>query len=184
MVTFDEAEASGDEADSSACCNEQPGPNTPSPGGPEPGPGGGRVGAVMLSPCIRGESVDRTPYNHYSMLRSFEDGFGLAHLGYAAQAGLVPFGGKTFTRTGCGERMRLSAKGAAGDAAKHTVRFRVRATLARCRRGVKVSFAGRQRRTGSRGRAPITTRKSGKLTARATKPGCLADSLRVRVRVG
>src|SRR5205814_9986848 len=36
VITFDEAESS----DASACCNEQPGPNTTNPGGLTPGPGG------------------------------------------------------------------------------------------------------------------------------------------------
>jgi hypothetical protein len=108
IVTFDEAEGGGPDADSSACCNEQSGPNTPSPGGPHAGPGGGRVGAVVLSPCIRPGTVDKTPYNHYSMLRSVEDGFGLEHLGYAGQAGLEPFGSKLFTRPSCHKRRHHS----------------------------------------------------------------------------
>ena len=36
-------------------------------------------------------------YNHYSLLRSIEDFFGLPHLGYAAAAGLRPFGSDIFT---------------------------------------------------------------------------------------
>lgn len=107
IVTFDEAEALGDDADSSACCHEQPGPNVIPPNTPgfiTPGPGGGRIGAVLLSPCIRPGSVDRTPYNHYSLLRWVEDDFGLPHLGYAGQAGLKPFGSKTLNRPRCGRR--------------------------------------------------------------------------------
>jgi len=90
MVIFDEGEISGSGADSSACCNEQSGPNTASPG--IFGPGGGRVGAVLISKWIRPGSVNDTPYNHYSLLRSVEDLFRLDHLGYAGQVGLVPFG--------------------------------------------------------------------------------------------
>ena len=101
IVTFDEAEDIGSAADSSACCNEQPGPNTPSPGGLNPGPGGGRVGAVMVSPCIKRKTVTKKPYNHYSMLRSIERNFGLPFLGYARQAGLRPFGRDVFTRPKC-----------------------------------------------------------------------------------
>jgi phosphatidylinositol-3-phosphatase len=93
IITFDEAEAEpGEQGDASACCNERPGPNTVNPGGPIPGPGGGRIGAVMLSNCIRPGTVSTEPYNHYSLLRSIEDNFGLPHLGFAAQAGLRPFG--------------------------------------------------------------------------------------------
>jgi len=104
IVTFDEAEASGGEADARACCNEQPGPNTINPGGPVPGPGGGRTGTILISPCIKPGSVDRHPYNHYSMLRTVENNFRLPHLGFAGQAGLKPFGATAFNRPGCGER--------------------------------------------------------------------------------
>ena len=104
IITFDESEGSGADADSSACCGEQPGPNLVPPDTPgllNPGPGGGRIGAVLLSPCIKPGSVNRTPYNHYSMLRSIEDNFRLPHLGYAGQAGLRPFGAKTLNRHNC-----------------------------------------------------------------------------------
>ncbi|GAC1318275.1 MAG: hypothetical protein NVSMB25_07480 [Thermoleophilaceae bacterium] len=94
IVTFDE---SGN--DSTACCNEQSGPNTPNPGGPQAGPGGGRIGAVLLSPYIQPGSVNQTPYNHYGLLRSVEDLFGLGHLGYAGQSGLRAFGDDVFNRT-------------------------------------------------------------------------------------
>jgi hypothetical protein len=93
VIAFDEAAN-----DSSACCGEQSGPNTPAPGGQSGGPGGGRTGAVMLSPFIAPGTVSDHSYNHYSLLRSIEDSFGLAHLGYAAGPGLRPFGSDIFTR--------------------------------------------------------------------------------------
>jgi phosphatidylinositol-3-phosphatase len=105
IVTFDEAEAEGAEADSSACCNEQPGPNLippDTPGGIHPGPGGGRIGAVMVSPCIRRGTVTKQKYNHYSLLRSIEKNFGLPYLGYAGQRGLRPFGADILNRPSCG----------------------------------------------------------------------------------
>jgi phosphatidylinositol-3-phosphatase len=92
VVTFDEAED-----DSSACCGEQPGPNTPAPGGQSGGPGGGRTGAVLLAPTIAPGTTTSQDYNHYSLLRSIEDFFGLPHLGYAAAPGLRPFGSDVFT---------------------------------------------------------------------------------------
>lgn len=94
IVTFDEGEVSGSGFDSSACCNEPSGPNTPLPG--ITGPGGGRVGAVLVSRYIRAGSLNDTPYNHYALLRSIEDLFALDHLGYAAQEGLVAFGSDVF----------------------------------------------------------------------------------------
>jgi hypothetical protein len=39
------------------------------------------------------------PYNHYSLLRSVEDIFGLGHLGYAAEPGLRAFGPDVFTNS-------------------------------------------------------------------------------------
>ncbi len=92
VIAFDEAGS-----DSSACCNEQSGPNTLAAGGPSGGPGGGRTGAVLLSPFIRPGTVSTQQYNHYSFLRSVEDAFGLAHLGYAAAPGLRAFGTDIFT---------------------------------------------------------------------------------------
>ena len=91
IVTFDEGTA-GD-----ACCGEQP-----LPGGPQPGrfgPGGGRTGAVLISPFIRPGTVSTRDYNHYSLLRSIEDLFGLPHLGYADMQGLRPFGTDVYTAT-------------------------------------------------------------------------------------
>lgn len=92
IITFDEALSINAEA----CCNQRPGPNTPNPG--VNGPGGGRTGAVLLSRFIRPGTVSNVPYNHYSMLRTVEDLFGLSHLGYANQPGLANFGRDVFTR--------------------------------------------------------------------------------------
>ena len=76
-VTFDESDTS----DASACCNETPGPASPLPG--IIGPGGGRTGAVLLSPLIKGGTVSTVPYNHYSTLATVEDLFGLPRLAQA-----------------------------------------------------------------------------------------------------
>jgi hypothetical protein len=92
LIVFDEAEATGSHADASSCCNEQPGPNTPNPGGPTMGSGGGLTGAVVLSPWATPGSIDATPYNHYSLLRSLQALWGLGPLGYSGQAGLRAFG--------------------------------------------------------------------------------------------
>jgi hypothetical protein len=53
---------------------------------------------VFLSPYIKAGSRNDTPYNHYSLLRSTEDMFGLTHLGYAAQDGLKPFEADVFNQ--------------------------------------------------------------------------------------
>ncbi|MFL5840831.1 MAG: alkaline phosphatase family protein [Thermoleophilaceae bacterium] len=104
IVTFDESVG-----DATACCGEQPGPADPAPGGYAdgiPGPGGGVTGTVLVSPFISpgaadpsGRHLNTTEYNHYSLLRSLEDLFGIdEHLGYAAPDGLVPFGADVFDR--------------------------------------------------------------------------------------
>ncbi len=92
IINFDEALS----IDAAACCREPSGPNTMNPG--VNGPGGGRTGAVLLSRFIKPGTVSNVPYNHYSLLRSIEDVFRLAHLGYAGRAGLASFGRDVFTR--------------------------------------------------------------------------------------
>ena len=89
----------GDLARAAACCGETSGispshPNVPLPG--KTGPGGGRIGAVLLSPLIRPGTVSAVPYNHYSLLRSIEDIFGLPHLGDAAMPQARSFGPDVF----------------------------------------------------------------------------------------
>jgi hypothetical protein len=88
VITFDESD--GPQSDATACCGEGPGPNSPQPG--ITGTGGGRVGALVLSPFTKGGTWSTTPYNHYSLLASIEDTFGLPYLGYAEAPGLNRFG--------------------------------------------------------------------------------------------
>lgn len=99
-----------------SCCGQQPGPNIGplvangqpltlgfenADGSPPnffistPGFGGDRVGGVLLSPFLKPGTVSNVPFNHYSMLKTIEDIFGLGHLGYAGQAGLQGFFGCT-----------------------------------------------------------------------------------------
>lgn len=75
VITVDEAPTTGEYADSSSCCGQ-------------PSPGGGEVGALLLSPFIKGAKISRQSYNDFSMLRSIEDIFGLEHLGYAGLSGV------------------------------------------------------------------------------------------------
>jgi phosphatidylinositol-3-phosphatase len=54
--------------------------------------GGGRVGLLLLSPLVQAGATNATDsYNHFSLLRSIEDLFGLDHLGYAADPALPAF---------------------------------------------------------------------------------------------
>ncbi|WP_244174063.1 alkaline phosphatase family protein, partial [Paraburkholderia ginsengiterrae] len=119
IINFDESSyatvtqsASGEDLifAGATCCSQQPGPNLPA--FPQTSSltykgmtinltkqsfGGDRTGAVMISKFIKPGRVSTVQYNHYSMLKSIEDIFQLDHLGYAAQAGLVGFGGDIFT---------------------------------------------------------------------------------------
>jgi phosphatidylinositol-3-phosphatase len=56
------------------------------------GPGGGRVGAIVLSKYVKPGTVSNKAYNNYSQLRSFEDLFGLKHIGDAQQPQVHSFG--------------------------------------------------------------------------------------------
>jgi phosphatidylinositol-3-phosphatase len=80
VVTGDEAPSSGEFEDSSSCCGQPPYPNYTAPG---LGQGGGQVGALLLSPFIKGATTNQERYNHFSLLRTIEDIFGVRHLGYA-----------------------------------------------------------------------------------------------------
>jgi len=101
VVTSDESDGN----DATACCGEQAGFNTLNAG--ITGPGGGRTGTVLLGRCVQPGSTSTTPYNHYSLLRSLEDIFGITtggsdskgHLGYAGATDLKPFGADVFA--GC-----------------------------------------------------------------------------------
>ena len=90
VVLFDEASTT----DSTACCGETPGPNSPKPG--ITGPGGGRTGAVVVSPFTLPGTTSSTPYNHYSLLASLENIFGLGRLGMA-QTVTTTFGSDVYS---------------------------------------------------------------------------------------
>jgi hypothetical protein len=108
IVTFDEGDADEVklpdgrikmEFEGESCCNQQPGPNlgafpqTQSDAGylvTLRSFGGDRTGTVLLSPFLAPGTVSATPFNHYSLLKSLEDIYGVGtHLGYAGQPGLV-----------------------------------------------------------------------------------------------
>ncbi|WP_406830544.1 alkaline phosphatase family protein [Pedococcus sp. KACC 23699] len=88
VITADESD--GPQSDASACCGEGPSPNSPLPG--IAGPGGGKIGALVISRYTKPNTWSTTSYNHYSLLASIEDLFGLSRLGYAQTPGLNRFG--------------------------------------------------------------------------------------------
>ncbi len=74
VITSDEAPSTGEFADSSSCCGQPSYPNYTSP---EIDHGGGDVGALLLSPFIKGGTSSQDQYDHFSLLRTIEDVFGV-----------------------------------------------------------------------------------------------------------
>ncbi len=53
---------------------------------------GGKVGLLLISKYVKPGSVNVTgEYNHYSLLASIENLFGLSHLGYASSPEVLAF---------------------------------------------------------------------------------------------
>ena len=98
LITVDQAPASGEFADSSSCCGQPQFPNVAA-AGPAGGAhkGGGQVGALLLSPYVKPGSTSQEPFNHFSLLRTIEDFFGLSHLGYAGLAGVSSLPASVFS---------------------------------------------------------------------------------------
>ena len=180
MVTFDESESGAE-----SCCNEPSGPNTPSNGGTTPGTGGGRIGAVLESPCIKPGTVSESPYNHYAALRWMEDNWGLSHLADASTEGLQPFGTDVFDNPGCDTGLPAAGAGGGGGGPgpgpgpapggsstkpatrlkirprhvsagePHRFRLRLASPTGSCRVGASITFAGHKTKTNRRGRASL-----------------------------
>lgn len=97
VITVDEAPSSGEFADSSSCCGQPLFPNDPVKtiaGAPR---GGGTVGALLLSPFVKGGTVSQEEFNHFSLLRTIEDLFSLKHLGYAGASAVKSLEPSMFT---------------------------------------------------------------------------------------
>ncbi len=89
VITFDESDEKDIvDPDAYSCCTASATPVPTVPGGI----GGGLVGALLLSPHIKGGTTSDTVYNHYSLLASIEDIFSLPYLGYAGAFGQHRFG--------------------------------------------------------------------------------------------
>jgi hypothetical protein len=81
------------------------GPSSVTSGGSvTPTGGGGRVGLLLISAYVKPGTVNQNDYfNHFSLLRSIEDLFGLQHLGYAAAPTLPAFDKSVYTGSGTGQ---------------------------------------------------------------------------------
>jgi hypothetical protein len=100
VLTVDQAPSGGEYGDSSSCCGQPAFPNLPAPAGGIGPPGGGQVGALLLSPFIKGGATVQDTYNHFSLLRTVEDLYGLEHLGYAGGKEVSSFAPSLFTKSG------------------------------------------------------------------------------------
>jgi hypothetical protein len=79
FITFDES----DITDTRGCCGNAQ---------------GGRIFTLVLSPHVGTAGADTTTaYNHYSLLRTIEDGFGLPCLAHACDPGVQPLGDDVWT---------------------------------------------------------------------------------------
>jgi phosphatidylinositol-3-phosphatase len=102
VITVDEAPSTGVGADSSSCCGQPAFPALPPPptlpgGGSARPTGGGQVGALLLSPYVKSGTTNQEPFNHFSLLRTIENLFGLPHLGYASESSVGSFEAPVFT---------------------------------------------------------------------------------------
>ena len=70
VITWDENETAGSGQLGTGCCGANP--------------GGGHVVTIVITNHGKLHLTDRTPYNHYSLLRSLEFAFGLPRLAHAA----------------------------------------------------------------------------------------------------
>ena len=60
-------------------------------------PGGGQVGLLLISRYVKAGSLDQVDtFNHFSLLKSVEEIFGLKPLGYARDAALPVFDSAIF----------------------------------------------------------------------------------------
>jgi hypothetical protein len=102
VITTDEAPSSGEFEDSSSCCGQPAFPNLGALGVSPTGrpKGGGTVGALLLSPFIKGPASSVEAYNHFSLLATIEDLFGLKRLGYAGLSAVTPLAPSIFTARG------------------------------------------------------------------------------------
>lgn len=122
-ITFAQAPHTETSTDSSACCGTPEYPNlppavaptsTPPATGPvKPSGGGGRVGMLLISPYVEPGSANETGYyNHFSLLLSIEELFGLPPLGYAAEPALTAFDSTVFNASSAeqGEKSTPTSK--------------------------------------------------------------------------
>jgi hypothetical protein len=76
VITWDEDDFSDSGQLGTGCCGADP--------------GGGHVVTIVITNHGDDHVVDNTAYNHYSLLRTMEDAFGLSHLAHAGDSAVPP----------------------------------------------------------------------------------------------
>ena len=166
IITLDESSID----DASACCGEPAGLNTPMPG--IFGPGGGRIGTLIASPYVQPGSVNETQYNHYSLLRSLENLYGISeHLGYAAMANQPEFGADVFNRPEGGPLPGVPELPAGDMGSTGTVRkLRVHVGRLGRRLRVRVRLTGTDRLVSD---VQVRLKRHGRIVATSGRPRLL-----------
>lgn len=79
IITASQSSPGGENVDSSACCEDRPwyGKDIATSGG-------GRVGALVLSPLVKGGTVVDGRFDHYDLLRTIADSLGVRRPGLAS----------------------------------------------------------------------------------------------------
>jgi phosphatidylinositol-3-phosphatase len=106
-ITSAQAPQNVEAPDTSSCCISPAFPNLPAPppGAPATGPvkptgGGGRVGLLLISPFVEPGTTSETYFNHFSLLATIEELFGLEKIGYAAEPAITGFDESIFNAAG------------------------------------------------------------------------------------
>jgi hypothetical protein len=106
-ITSTEAPQDAEGPDTSSCCISPDFPNLPAPpaeapatGPVKPTGGGGRVGLLLISPFVEPGTTSETYFNHFSLLATIEELFGLEKIGYAAEPAITGFDESTFNAAG------------------------------------------------------------------------------------
>ena len=106
-ITSSQAPQNVEAPDTSSCCISPTFPNLPAPpveapatGPVKPTGGGGRVGLLLISPFVEPGTTSETYFNHFSLLATIEELFGLEKIGYAAEPAITGFDESIFNAAG------------------------------------------------------------------------------------
>ncbi|MGE5408615.1 MAG: alkaline phosphatase family protein [Syntrophothermus sp.] len=126
LITSSLARQTGPTPDTGSCCATpvygnvpEPGPSEIAPGGVKTTGGGGRVGLLLISKFVKPGTVNEgVYYNHFSLLLTIEEMFGLEPIGYAAEPATLGFEGSIFNAGEEGESTVVTRPSAMGPPAK------------------------------------------------------------------